>query len=246
MPKLKENIIELNQVSKRYDTPNKIFYALKDINLNVATGEFLAIVGKSGSGKSTLLNILTGIDCASSGEVFVSGSKLNDLSESQMSVWRGQHIGIVFQFFQLMPTLSILENIMLPMDFCNSFPKGERKDRALALLEQVNIVEQANKFPSELSGGQQQRVAIARALANDPKIIFADEPTGNLDSSTAEQVFELFKSLSQAGKTVIMVTHDASISSKANRTITLSDGLLLTSEQEAKQAETIEKLEHVA
>ena len=225
-------ILRLDNVAKLYKQAAGDFYALKAISLELSRGEFLAVVGKSGSGKSTLLNIMTGIDRPSSGEVIVSGVNLNELSENKLAVWRGMHLGIVFQFFQLMPTLTVAENVMLPMDFCNSYPRNERRDRARALLEQVYIADQADKFPSALSGGQQQRVAIARALANNPDIIVADEPTGNLDTATANEVIGLFKTLSEAGKTVIVVTHEQGLASSVNRTVTLRDGQLAAPETE--------------
>lgn len=227
-----EEIIKIDHVRKSYESPAGLFHALKGIDLSVAAGEFVAIVGKSGSGKSTLLNMITGIDRPSAGKVIVAGALLNDLSESQMAVWRGKHIGIVFQFFQLLPTLSVVENIMLPMDFCNTYPKSERKERAMHLLGLVDMEAQALKLPSALSGGQQQRVAIARSLANDPPILTADEPTGNLDSSTAEDVFALFGKLVNQGKTIIMVTHDKELAMRAGRSVVVGDGMIIKQPQE--------------
>jgi putative ABC transport system ATP-binding protein len=189
-------------------------------------GEFVAVVGKSGSGKSTLLNVLTGIDRATSGEVWVDGTPVHALSEGRVAVWRGGEIGMVFQFFQLLPTLNMVENVMLPMDFGNRFPRGQYR-RAMALLEQVGMAEHARKLPAELSGGQQQRVAIARALANDPPILVADEPTGNLDSQTAEDVFQLFAGLVDKGKTIVMVTHDRDLARRASRTVLIADGRIV-------------------
>jgi ABC-type lipoprotein export system ATPase subunit len=197
---------------------------LKNIDLDIYQGEFVGIVGKSGSGKSTLINMLTGIDRPSQGEVWVGNTAVHMLSEGQMAVWRGKHLGIVFQFFQLLPMLSLVENVMLPMDFCNTFPMRERKDRAMHLLSLVDMTEHANKLPSSISGGQQQRVAIARALANDPPVIMADEPTGNLDSRTAESVFAMFEQMVSQGKTVIMVTHDSSLARRVKRTVLIADG----------------------
>lgn len=220
-------LIELRQVVKTYHTEAGDFTALRGVDLRVSPGEFLAIVGKSGSGKSTILNMITGIDRPTSGEVIVAGIGVQDMQESSLAIWRGRSIGIVFQFFQLLPTLSVLENVMLPMDFCNMYKPGERRQRAMALLEMVEMTAQAHKLPSALSGGQQQRVAIARALANDPPIIAADEPTGNLDSQTADTVFALFDELVKRGKTIVMVTHDSDIARRVGRAITVADGKIV-------------------
>ncbi len=217
-------LIDLRQVVKTYETAAGSFTALKDIDLQVDTGEFVAVVGKSGSGKSTLINMITGIDRPSSGEVLVGDTAVNTLKEGQIAVWRGRHIGVVFQFFQLLPTLTVLENVMLPMDFCNMYSMRDREERGMYLLEQMEMADQAHKLPSAISGGQQQRVAIARALANDPPIIVADEPTGNLDSQTAESVFRLFKNLADAGKTILMVTHDHDLARQVGRIVILYDG----------------------
>ena len=225
-----KNLIELTNVTKSFQLASGTFQALKNVTLGIEKGKLVAVTGKSGSGKSTLLNILTGIDKPSSGSVHINGVRVDTLAESALASWRGKNIGVVFQFFQLLPTLTILENVMLPMDFCNSYPKKERKERALKLLEQVNILEQADKFPSALSGGQQQRAAIARALANDPPIIVADEPTGNLDSQTANSIFELFAQLTRSGKTVIIVTHEKEFSEYFETTIAISDGVIINSE----------------
>ncbi|MHB0877047.1 MAG: ABC transporter ATP-binding protein, partial [Anaerolineae bacterium] len=187
-------------------------------------GEFVAVIGKSGSGKSTLINMLTGIDRPTSGEVLVGDTAVHELTEDQMAVWRGRNLGIVFQFFQLLPTLTIAENVMLPMDFCGLYSPRERWQRAMGLLDQVDMVDQADKLPSAVSGGQQQRVAIARALANDPPILVADEPTGNLDSRTAQSVFDLFAGLVARGKTIVMVTHDRDMAKRVSRTIIIADG----------------------
>jgi putative ABC transport system ATP-binding protein len=219
-----DDLIELRSVRKVYQTAAGEFTALQKINLQVDRGEFVAVVGKSGSGKSTLINMITGIDRPTAGEVLVGNTAVHTLSEGQMAVWRGRHVGVIFQFFQLLPTLTILENVMLPMDFCNTYPLRQRPERALALLEEVDMVEHAHKLPSAASGGQQQRVAIARALANDPDIIVADEPTGNLDSYTAEAVFQLFQRLVDEGKTILMVTHDDELAHQAGRTVTIADG----------------------
>jgi len=219
-------LIELHNVSKSYPVASGSFCALKNVSLQINSRQLVAITGKSGSGKSTLLNLITGIDRPSEGSISVNGIHIDRLSESELASWRGKNVGVVFQFFQLLPTLTILENVMLPMDFCNAYPKRERKDRALALLAKVDIKEQADKLPAALSGGQQQRVAIARALANDPPLIVADEPTGNLDSHTATSIFELFTGLTSAGKTVIVVTHEREFSSYFENTISIVDGMI--------------------
>lgn len=220
------HLIELRQVVKTYETAASPVTVLKNINLQIDKGEFVAVIGKSGSGKSTLLNMITGIDRPTSGEVLIGDTAIHTLNESQMAVWRGHSIGIVFQFFQLLPTLTVIENLMLPMDFGNVYSE-QWEVRAMALLEQVELAEHAYKLPAALSGGQQQRVAIARAMANDPPIIVADEPTGNLDSQTATAVFRLFEKLVDQGKTVIMVTHDADLARRVTRTVILSDGEII-------------------
>ena len=216
--------IRLRGVSKTYGSSEHPFTALSDINLGINAAEFVAVVGKSGSGKSTLLNILSGIDRPTTGEIQIDDTPVHTLNEREMSVWRGKNVGIVFQFFQLLPTLTSVENVLLPMDFANSWPARERVPRALQLLERMGVVDQAHKLPNTLSGGQQQRVAIARAMANDPPLLVADEPTGNLDSITSEAVIELFTELANEGKTVIMVTHERDASRFADRTIILVDG----------------------
>jgi putative ABC transport system ATP-binding protein len=222
-----KNLIELSHVSKSFPLASGTFQALKNVSINIPKGQLIAITGKSGSGKSTLLNIIAGIDKPTEGSVSINGVHVEKLSESALATWRGKNVGVVFQFFQLLPTLTILENIMLPMDFCNSYPKRERRERALALLEQVDIKEQADKLPSTLSGGQQQRAAIARALANDPPLIIADEPTGNLDSQTATAIFDLFAALTRSGKTVIIVTHEKDFSSYFENVIAIADGVIV-------------------
>ncbi len=219
-------VIDLRCVSKVYEVAAGRFLALNNANLQVNAGEFVAIVGRSGSGKSTLINMITGIDKPTSGEIVVGETPVHQLNQERLSVWRGKNIGIVFQFFQLLPTLTIAENVMLPMDFCNTYPVRQRRERALQLLEKVGIAEQADKLPSDLSGGQQQRAAIARALANDPPLLLADEPTGNLDSHTADAVMQLFADLTMEGKTVVMVTHERDLARFFTRFITLIDGCI--------------------
>lgn len=216
-------LVQLRAVSKSYPTPHGPFVALRDIDLDVQPRQFVAIVGKSGSGKSTLVNLIAGIDRPTEGEVRVAGTIVNGLNASQLARWRGRTIGVVFQFFQLLPSLTVAENVMLPMEFCGMFA-GERRERARRLLDRVDILAQADKLPAALSGGEQQRAAIARALANDPPIVVADEPTGNLDSTTADAVLELFASLSADGKTVLMVTHERDVSRYADAIVTLVDG----------------------
>lgn len=228
-------LIELDKVGKAYQTPVGEFIALKDINLTIGTGEFVAVVGKSGSGKSTLINMITGIDRPSEGEIYVDGTAIHKLAEGPMAEWRGRNIGVIFQFFQLLPMLSCVENVMLPMDFCDVFKPSEREDRALELLRLVEMDKDAYKLPNEVSGGQQQRVAIARALANDPPLLVADEPTGNLDSRTADSVFKLFEGMVVAGKTILMVTHDEELASRVTRKITLADGEIIGEEDLTQQ-----------
>jgi putative ABC transport system ATP-binding protein len=223
-PRAGEPLIVLDGVSKAYATPAGAFTALDGIDLAVARGELLAVVGKSGSGKSTLINMVAGIDRPSAGEVRVANTLLGELSESRLAAWRGRNVGIVFQFFQLLPTLTVAENVALPMDFCATFPPRERRPRALGLLDRVGIADQADKLPATLSGGQQQRAAIARALANDPSLVVADEPTGNLDSHTADAILELFAGLAAAGTTVMIVTHERDIARLVDRVVRLTDG----------------------
>ena len=220
-------LIDLSQVDKVYRSAAGEFRALKAVDLQVGPGEFVAVIGKSGSGKSTLINMITGIDRPTKGEVFIGDTPVHKLSEGKLAEWRGRNVGVIFQFFQLLPTLTVLENLMLPMDFCNMYNRRGRKARALQLLEQVELADQANKLPSALSGGQQQRVAIARALANDPPILVADEPTGNLDSKTADSVFRMFEDLVAQGKTILMVTHDRDLAKRASRTVIISDGEII-------------------
>ena len=222
-------MISLHQVTKTYETPAGKFAALKDIDLEVNAGEFVGVVGKSGSGKSTLLNMVAGIDRPSSGSVSVAGTAIHSLHENQLATWRGRNVGFVFQFFQLLPTLTAAENVMLPMDFAKSFPFRERRKRALALLERVSVGAHADKLPTTLSGGEQQRVAIARALANEPSLVLADEPTGNLDSVTATAILALFRDMANRGTTVMIATHEADIARVIDRKIEISDGTLVQS-----------------
>jgi putative ABC transport system ATP-binding protein len=214
-------------VVKAYPMGHRQYIALRGVDLTLYAGEFTAIVGPSGSGKSTILNMVTGIDRPSRGEVVMAGMPLHRMSENDLARWRGTNVGIVFQFFQLLPTLTALENVMLPMDFLNSYP-GKRRERALSLLQMVGLVQRADHLPSELSGGEQQRVAIARALANDPPIVIADEPTGNLDTTTGEQIMSLLKQLSHDGKSVIFVTHDPLLAAQAHRVIRVQDGHIVS------------------
>jgi len=237
-----EPLIRLAGVVKTYDTGEVPFTALRGINLDVGEGEFVGLIGKSGSGKTTLINMITGIDRPTSGTVVIDGTPIHSLNENQLAVWRGKTIGVVFQFFQLLPTLTVAENVMLPMDFCNMFTPAERPQRALHLLDQVEMADQAHKLPSALSGGQQQRVAIARALANDPPIVAADEPTGNLDSKTADAVFSLMERLVDEGKTIIMVTHDNDIAKRVRRSLHVSDGEIVEERLNRMSAELAEDL----
>jgi putative ABC transport system ATP-binding protein len=217
-------LVHLNDVVKTYQSSAGTFTALKGVDLQVESGAFVSIIGKSGSGKSTLINVITGIDRPTSGEVTVDGVQIHALGEEQIAIWRGRSIGVIFQFFQLLPTLTAVENILLAMDYGNQYPRTERPERAMYLLELVGMVDYAHRLPNSLSGGQQQCIAIARALANDPVLLTADEPTGNLDSKSAEMVFHLFENLAQAGKTILMVTHDNDLATRAHRTIRLADG----------------------
>jgi putative ABC transport system ATP-binding protein len=226
-------MISLARVTKNYYTPAGEFPALCGIDLQIAAGELVAIVGKSGSGKSTLLNLIAGIDRPSCGTVVVDNTSVEELSENSLAAWRGRNIGLVFQFFQLMPTLTAAENVMLPMDFVRKVPARQRRERALELLSRVGMARHADKLPSALSGGEQQRVAIARALANDPPVILADEPTGNLDSQTGVMIFQLFAALARAGKTVLIVTHERDVTVSLSRTVELVDGALAPTVQEA-------------
>jgi putative ABC transport system ATP-binding protein len=222
-------IVELTAVTKSYALrAGPPFQALRGIALTIAAGEHVAVLGKSGSGKSTLLNLIAGLDHATTGQVRVAGSDLGQLGENDLARWRGRNLGVVFQFFQLLPTLTIEENILLAMDFVGKIPRPQRRARAHELLRLVGLTDQAAKLPSTLSGGQQQRAAIARSLANDPPIVLADEPTGNLDTETAAAVDALFHALIRAGKTLIIVTHDPAMAQAAHRVIQLKDGLVVS------------------
>jgi len=223
-----KSLIELRQLRKAYRTPAGDVHALRGIDLRVDRGEFVGVVGKSGAGKSTLVNMVTGIDKPTSGRVRVGANEVHQMSEEKVAGWRGRNVGVIFQFFQLLPMLTVAQNVMLPMDFAGLYhsPK-ERRERALHLLAQVEIAEHADKLPSAVSGGQRQRVAIARALANDPIFLAADEPTGNLDSKTANAVFRVFEKLVDEGKTIIMVTHDLELASRVTRTVHLVDGAIV-------------------
>jgi putative ABC transport system ATP-binding protein len=220
-------MISLQHINKTYETAAGKFSALRDISLEIGAGQFVGLIGKSGSGKSTLLNVVGGIDQPSSGTVAVNGTAITEMRQSKLAEWRGRNVGFVFQFFQLLPTLTAAENVMLPMDFCRTYPTAERRNRAIALLHRVGVATHADKLPNTLSGGEQQRVAIARALANDPPIVVADEPTGNLDSITARAILDLLRELKDGGTTVLIATHEADISAIADRTIEISDGALL-------------------
>jgi putative ABC transport system ATP-binding protein len=224
---LNGRLVDLSAVVKTYQGAAGTFTALKGVNLQVEPGAFVSIIGKSGSGKSTLINVITGIDRPTSGEVVVDHTQIHTLSEEQIALWRGRSVGVIFQFFQLLPTLTAVENILLAMDYGNRIPRSERPERAMYLLELVGMADRAHRLPNALSGGQQQRVAIARALANDPVLLTADEPTGNLDSKSAEMVFKLFQELAGSGKTILMVTHDNELASRAQRTIRLVDGRIV-------------------
>ena len=219
-------LIHVEDLVKDYDGPAGPIHVLKKVNLQVKAGEFVGVRGPSGSGKSTLLNMITGIDHPTGGRVVVNGQDLLELGEDGLARWRGANVGVIFQFFQLLPTLTVLENVILPMDFARKWKPGERPDRALHLLEQMELSDQVHKLPSTLSGGQQQRAAIARALANDPPLLVGDEPTGNLDSMTADIVFSQFEALVKAGKTFLMVTHSNSLAKRIPRVIEVLDGQL--------------------
>ncbi len=219
-------LVDVRNVIKDYEGPQGPIHALKSVNLRVGSGEFVGIRGPSGSGKSTLLNMITGVDRPTGGQVLINGQDLTELNEDRLARWRGDNVGVVFQFFQLLPTLTVQENVILPMDFARKWRPKERMERAQMLLEQVGLEDQAHKLPNALSGGQQQRAAIARALANDPPLLVGDEPTGNLDSTTANSVVDAFEALVAAGKTFLMVTHSNSLAERIPRVIEVLDGEL--------------------
>jgi putative ABC transport system ATP-binding protein len=223
----RQPLIEIRQVEKVYRTGKLEYRALRGIDLLIESGEMVAVVGPSGSGKTTIMNMITGIDRPTSGSVLVDGQQIDALSEEQLAIWRGRNVGIVFQFFQLLPTLSAHENAMLPLDFAAQRPKRERVEIAKRNLELVGLGDKLEHLPAELSGGEQQRVAIARALASDPKLIIGDEPTGNLDTQTAAEMFELLQRLNDEGKTVLYVTHDLGLAARAKRMVTIRDGLVV-------------------
>jgi putative ABC transport system ATP-binding protein len=229
-PNGNHHVVKLVDVVKSFPVGDGEVTVLKGLSLDVNQGEFVSIVGPSGNGKSTLLNMITGIDRPSDGQVIVTGRDIHKMSENQLAAWRGEHVGIVFQFFQMLPSLSLLQNVILPMDFAKKFKSRERRERALELLESVGLGDQANKLPSMVSGGQQQRAAIARALANDPPLLVADEPTGNLDTRSANDVFDLFLKLVEQGKTMLMVTHDKELSRRVPRVVEIIDGKIARDE----------------
>jgi putative ABC transport system ATP-binding protein len=224
------HLVKLIDIVKSFPVGDGEVTVLKGLSFNVDNGEFVSIVGPSGNGKSTLLNMITGIDRPTSGDVVVNDLEINKMSENRLAAWRGQHVGIVFQFFQMLPALSLMQNIILPMDFARKYGQRERRERAMELLETVGLADQAHKLPSMVSGGQQQRAAIARALANDPELIVADEPTGNLDSRTANDVFDLFMKLVEQGKTMLMVTHDKELARRVPRVVEIIDGKITRDE----------------
>ena len=222
-----DTAIQMQKIVKTFKTSAGDFTALRGVDMNFLPGEFVGVTGKSGSGKSTLANMITGIDRPTSGQIKVGDTFIHNLSESRMARWRGENLGIVFQFYQLLPMLNLVENVMLPMDFAGRYAPAAREKRAMELLDMVGLANLAYKMPSAVSGGQQQAAAIARALANDPQYLIADEPTGNLDSRTAEHIFELFMQLSREGKTVIMITHDPSLADRMSRQVVISDGEII-------------------
>lgn len=224
---MKKEMIKIENVGKTYEEKTINYKVLENINLNINKGEFVVLLGKSGSGKSTLLNLIGGIDSPTTGEVIVGDVPVHSLNSNQSAVWRGRNVGIVFQFFQLMPTLTTLENVMLPMEFTNSINSNKRKERAVKLLEKVGLEKMMNKFPNTLSGGEKQRAAIARALANNPDIILADEPTGNLDSVNAKMIYKIFNELKNEGKTIVYITHDGEIKVDYSRLLKIADGNII-------------------
>jgi putative ABC transport system ATP-binding protein len=225
-----EYLVQVKDVVKSFKVGDGEVTILKGLSFDVKDGEFVSIVGPSGNGKSTLLNMITGIDRPTAGEVIVTGREVHKMSENKLAAWRGEHVGIIFQFFQMLPALSLLQNVILPMDFANKYTPKERRERAMHLLEIVGLADQADKLPSMVSGGQQQRAAIARSLANDPPLLVADEPTGNLDSRTAGDVFDLFNKLIEEGKTMLMVTHDKELARRVPRVVEITDGKITRDE----------------
>jgi len=223
----RQPLIDLQGLVKVYNGLAGKVTALNGIDLQVYEGEFLVVTGRSGSGKTTLVNMITGLDRSTAGELWVAGAPLHRLGPEKAARWRGRTLGVVFQFFELLPTLTVLQNVMLPMDFAHRYPLHEQRQRALHLLELVEIADHAHKLPSALSGGQQQRAAIARAMANDPPILVADEPTGSLDSGTAKAVIDLFADFTRQGRTALLVTHDRDIAKRGSRSITLADGEII-------------------
>ena len=220
------SVLRLIEVEKHFHLGNSIVPVLKGITFSVQAGEFVSIVGPSGSGKSTLLNMITGIDAPTAGDVLVTGRSIHGMSENELAAWRGENVGIIFQFFQMLPALNLLQNVILPMEFAKQYPRRERRDRAIELLELVGLAAHLNKLPNMVSGGQQQRAAVARAMANDPPLLLADEPTGNLDAATAEDVFGIFLRLAAQGKTIVMVTHNRSLATRVPRLIEIDDGII--------------------
>lgn len=225
-----DHVVEVKEVVKSFPVGDSEVTILKGLSFDVNDGEFVSIVGPSGNGKSTLLNMITGIDRPTGGEVIVTGREVHNMSENKLAIWRGENVGIIFQFFQMLPALSLLQNVILPMDFARKYTTKERRERAMHLLEIVGLDDQAHKLPSMVSGGQQQRAAIARALANDPPLLVADEPTGNLDSRTAADVFDLFNNLISQGKTMLMVTHDKELAKQVPRVVEITDGKITRDE----------------
>jgi putative ABC transport system ATP-binding protein len=223
-------VVEIRDVVKSFPIGGTMITILKGVSFKVQAGEFVSIVGPSGNGKSTLLNMITGIDRPTSGEIIVTGKQVHKMSEDKLAAWRGENVGIIFQFFQMLPALSILQNVILPMDLAGKYTRHERRERALHLLEIVGLADQANKLPLMVSGGQQQRAAIARALANDPSLLIADEPTGNLDSRTSHDVFDLFSQVVSQGKTMLMVTHDKELARRVPRVVEILDGKITRDE----------------
>lgn len=238
-PFLPTDGVHIRQLDKIYQTETQDFIALKAVNLDIPPGEFSCVVGRSGSGKSTLMNMITGIDKPTSGDVWVGGKCLNELPENEMARWRGTNLGIVFQFYQLLPMLTLIENILLPMEIAGKYPPELRIARAMELLARVDLKGEAHKRPGEVSGGQQQCAAVARALANDPPMIIADEPTGNLDTVAAERIFRLFTGLAEEKKTIVMVTHDEELAARGDRRLRLVDGELIVDEHFGAQGATL-------